>query len=69
MILACCSTCEYHEKVEIDRTQYSKCQKENCLSMYSNCVTHAAVKRFISQNTLDHTEEPASALEICYPLA
>jgi hypothetical protein len=69
MILACCSACEHHEKVEIDLTFYSKCQKENCLSMYSNCVTHEAVKRFVSQNTLDHTEEPSSALEICYPLA
>ena len=69
MILACCSRCEYHEKVEIDRTLYSKCQKENCLSMYSNCVTTTAVQRFVAQNTLDHTEEPSSALEICYPLA
>jgi hypothetical protein len=69
MILACCSTCEHHEKVEIDCTLYSKCQKENCLSMYSNCVTHKAVKRFVSQNSLDQKEEPSSALEICYPLA
>ena len=69
MILTCCSTCEYHEKVEIDHTLYSKCQKENCLSMYSNCVTNLAVKRFVSQNTSDRTEEPSSALEICYPLA
>ena len=69
MILACCSTCEYHEKVEIDLTLYSKCQKENCLSMYSNCVTNRAVERFVSQNALDQTEEPSSALEICYPLA
>ena len=68
MILAFCSICEYHETVEIDCTLYSKCQKENCLSIYSNCVTHKAVKRFVSQNTLDHTEEPSSALEICYPL-
>ena len=69
MILACCETCEYHEKVEIELTFYSKCQKENCLSMYSNCVTNRAVERFVSQNTLDDTEEPSSALEICYPLA
>ena len=69
MILACCSTCEYHEKVEIESKLYSKCQKENCLSMYSNCVTNAAVKKFVSQNSLDQKEEPASALEICYPLA
>jgi len=69
MILACCSTCEHHEKVEIDRTFYSKCQKENCLSMYSNCVTITAVRKFLSQNSLDQKEEPSSALEICYPLA
>ena len=69
MILACCSTCEYHEKVEIDFKVHSKCQKENCLSMYSNCVTKAAVKKFVSQNSIDQKEEPSSALEICYPLA
>jgi hypothetical protein len=69
MILVCCSICEYHEKVEIDCKLYSKCQKENCLSMYSNCVRDAAVKKFISENTLDQTEELSSALEICYPLA
>jgi hypothetical protein len=69
MILACCTTCEYHEKVKIDYTPYSKCQKENCLSIYSNCVTNRAVQRFVAQNALDNTEEPSSALEICYPLA
>jgi hypothetical protein len=37
--------------------------------MYSNCVRDAAVKKFISENTLDQTEELSSALEICYPLA
>ena len=69
MILTCCSTCEYHEEFEIDCKFYSRCQKENCLSMYSNCVTHRAVRKFVSQNTLDQTAEPSSALEICYPLA
>ena len=69
MILACCAICEHHEKVEIDCKLHSKCQKENCLSMYSNCVTHTAVKKFVSQNTLEQKDEPSSALEICYPLA
>ena len=69
MILACCAICEHHEKVEIDCKLNSKCQKENCLSRYSNCVRDAAVKKFISVNTLDQTEELSSALEICYPLA
>jgi hypothetical protein len=68
MILAFCSICEYHEKVEIDCKLHSKCQKENCLSMYSNCVRDEAVKRFLSQNNLDVKEKPSSALEICYPL-
>jgi len=68
MILACCAICEHHEKVEIDCKLHSKCQKENCLSRYSNCVRDEAVKRFIRQNKLDVKEEPSSALEICYPL-
>jgi len=69
MLLVCCLKCEYHEKVDLDYKLYSRCQKENCLSIYSNCVRNAAIKKFISQNSLDHTEEPSSALEICYPLA
>ena len=68
MILAFCSLCEYHEKVEIDCKLHSKCQRENCLSMYSNCVRDEAIKRFISQNNLGIKEKPSSALEICYPL-
>ncbi len=67
MIIAFCSKCSHHEKVEIDNELYSKCNKENCLSMYSNCIRVIAVNKFISQNELSGKEKPSSALEICYP--
>ena len=69
MILAHCIKCEFHERVDINHKLYSKCNKENCLAMYSNCVRVTAVNKFISENNLDNTKDRSSALEICYPLA
>ena len=67
MIVAYCSRCEHHERVEMDSELHSKCSKENCLSIYSNCIRVIAVNKFISQNNLSCKEKPLSALEICYP--
>ena len=69
MILAHCVKCEFHERVDIDQKLYSKCNKENCLAMYSNCVRVTAVKKFVSDNYLDKAKDQSSALEICYPIA
>ena len=69
MILAHCLRCEFHAKVDIDKVAYSKCDKENCLAIYSNCVRVTAVQKFVSQNSLCNIDEDSSALEICYPLA
>ena len=69
MILAHCLQCEFHEKTEIENRIYSKCNKENCLAMYSNCVRVTAVNKFVSENRLKTFKDRASALEICYPLA
>ena len=69
MILAHCLKCEFHEKFEIDKMIYSKCSKENCLSIYSNCVRVKAVKKFVSNNATSQIDEQSTALEICYPLA
>ena len=69
MILTHCLKYEYHSKLKIDDELHSKCEKENCLSVYSNCIRAAAVKNFVSQNKSDRTEEQSSALDICYPLA
>ena len=67
MIVAYCSRCEHHERIERDSELHSKCTKENCLSIYSNCIRVIAVSKFISQNSLNGKEKPSSALEICYP--
>ena len=69
MILAYCIHCQFHERVDIDSKPYSKCGKENCLSMYSNCVRVAAIKKFILENDLDTIKDPPSAMELCYPSA
>jgi hypothetical protein len=69
MILAHCVKCEFHEEVETDQKVFSKCNKENCLAMYSNCVRVTAVNKFVSENDLDNAKDRSSALEICYPLA
>ena len=69
MILAHCLKCEFHERVEIDHKLYSKCNNENCLSIYSNCVRVTAVKKFVSENDVNQVKDLSSALEICYPLA
>ena len=69
MIIAYCSSCKHHDKVGIDNELHSKCYKENCLSIYSNCIKAIAVDMFISQNDLNAKERPSSALEICYPKA
>ncbi len=69
MILAHCLKCEFHEEFEIDKMIFSKCNKENCLSIYSNCVRVTAVKKFVSKNDISQIDEQSTALEICYPLA
>jgi len=69
MILAHCLKCEFHERVEIDHKLYSKCNKENCLSIYSNCVRVTAIKKFVAENDINQVKDLSSALEICYPLA
>jgi len=69
MILAHCFNCRFHEKVELNNTTSSRCNKENCLAIYSNCVRVTAVKKFVSQDTINELDDQSSALEICYPLA
>ena len=69
MILAHCIKCEFHEKIDIDQKLFSKCNKENCLAMYSNCVRVTAVNKFVCENDLDKVKDQSSALEICYPIA
>ena len=69
MILAHCVKCEFHKSVEIDQKFYSRCNKENCLAMYSNCVRVTAVNKFVSENDIKRVKDQSSALEICYPLA
>jgi hypothetical protein len=67
MILIHCLKCRYHEGVKVDEGSYSRCRKENCLSIYSDCVATAAMEQFIHQNTLAPLDRTETALELCYP--
>ena len=69
MIIKYCSKCEYHEGITLDGKLNSKCHKEGCLSIYSNCIANAAIKKFVYDNDFDVSNRPKSALETCYPLA
>ena len=62
-----CLQCKFHEELKIDGTSFSRCTKENCLSIYSDCITAVAMVRFLEQNRLSHLKKTDSALEVCYP--
>jgi len=67
MILIHCLKCRSHEEVKVDGVSYSRCGKENCLSMYSDCVANAAMKQFIHRNRLASLDRTETALKLCYP--
>lgn len=67
MILVHCLKCRYHEEVRLDGMSFSRCKKENCLSVYSDCITNAAMRQFIHQNKMAPLERTETALELCYP--
>ena len=69
MILSYCKHCEHHSTVEIEGQMHSRCLKENCLVVYSRCLTQSAVERFLQENDDYKTELENSALDICYPKA
>ena len=66
MLLFYCRECVYHEIVDLREHQQSKCVKENCLSIYTKCLTDEAVKQFIDRDKPKLTVMIDSALEICY---
>jgi hypothetical protein len=67
MILVHCLKCGYHEESTTEGEAVSRCRKENCLSMYSDCVANAAMSQFIEGNRLPALERGETALELCYP--
>ena len=69
MILSCCKHCEHHSMIEIDGQMYSRCLKENCLVIYSKCLSEKAFEEFLRKNGEQTKELENSALEICYPKA
>jgi hypothetical protein len=55
--------------IEKDDQMHSRCLKENCLVIYSRCLTEKAVERFLRENDAQKKELENSALDICYPKA
>ena len=66
MRLTHCLKCKYHQEVKVDGTPFSPCTKENCLAIYSDCITEVAMVHFLEQNRLPHLRKTDSALEVCY---
>ena len=48
---------------------HSRCLKENCLVIYSKCLTEKAVEKFLREDEEHKKELGNSALDICYPEA
>ncbi len=67
MVLAYCKRCSFHELTRISGEEYSKCCKENCLSIYAKCLMDVALRQFICRNELGSIDRSTSALDICYP--
>ena len=67
MLLSYCSECNHLETVEIKEESHSKCRKENCLAIYTKCISEEAIKQFVSNDQLGSNKWTTSALEICYP--
>jgi hypothetical protein len=66
MVLSYCNKCEHHEILEIEGREQSRCQKENCLSIYTNCLMKEAIQYFISRNEAEKKMRSQPALELCY---
>ena len=69
MILSYCKYCEYHSMVEIEGQMHSRCLKENCLVIYSKCLTVRALEKFLQQNEDQEKTLANSELDICYQKA
>ena len=69
MILSYCKHCEHHSTIAIDGHMHSRCLKENCLVIYSKCLTEKAVEKFLRECEEHKKELGNSALDICYPTA
>ncbi len=69
MIVSHCKHCEHHSTVEIEGHMHSRCMKENCLVIYSRCLTQKAVEKFLREDEEHKKELENSALDICYPTA
>ena len=60
MLLNYCQGCRYHEIGIIDGDGQSKCTKENCLAVYTKCVTEEAVKQFLQNDRRKEIANPAA---------
>ncbi len=62
MLLSICKTCKNHEVREDSNGRRSFCQKENCWSMYSQCINKQAINEYMAKqdsmrnvSVLEHT--------------
>jgi len=69
MSISYCRQCKYHGTIEIKNHMHSRCLKENCLVIYSKCLTDKALEKFLRECEEHNKELGSSALDICYPTA
>jgi len=63
MILTMCKICENHETREDSNGWKSFCQKENCWSMYSQCINKQAINEYMAKQ---YNRKNVSILEHAY---
>ena len=65
MLLKPCLNCQHHEiRHEADPLSY--CNKENCFSQHSRCITHKALRHYLRDNEVRKANQ-LTALDLLYP--
>ena len=59
MIIKACLTCKYHTLRLEGEEQKSHCERENCWSRYSKCITMKALEKFLKEESSRH-DTPSS---------
>ncbi len=52
MLIKTCLACSHHRVKNADEGELSYCSKENCWSVYSDCITRKAVEKFLRDDAL-----------------
>jgi hypothetical protein len=62
MLIKSCFQCKFHEIKQEKNEQMSHCQKENCWSRFSKCITNKALSRYLEQESSDRESAGAQVV-------